>query len=105
MSHEKELNINISTPWGDIDSTKGEARFTQLLKVGLAQLKAMRAKGNQSIYLKTDIQGYEELLATKSDDAIEEFFQMKSDAINKGKRFKNNMEVVEEMKRSGKWPQ
>lgn len=70
------------------------------------QLKSFRNQNKtpeERQYLEDDISGYEEILKSNSEENATSFMVTKSEAMRAGKRFKNNLEIINHLKETGKW--
>jgi len=97
------MTVNFSGPWGEYTMDE-KAPYAGLIKYGLIQLKYLQKHQKDTEYIRNDISGYEQLLATKNvEESCRIFTITKQDANSTGKRFKDNLAVVEHLKKNGLW--
>jgi len=95
--------IEIKSEYGTI-STSDEDFYSRLVFQSLKQLKSYQANGNHTEYLKRDIKGYQILLDSENHIAnCFAFIRMKQNAIRAGCKFKDNLAVIDMLKKNGEW--
>lgn len=102
---EKPMRIEIEqSPYGDT----GAVYHGQLgmMKHYILQLKSFRNQKktpDERRHMEADIRGYEEIVASGSEDNAIQFMRLKHDARMAGKPYKNNEKVIEHLKEKGIW--
>ena len=95
---------NVCTPWGTYEEVKDHLAMVKIVK---EQLEWMRDHPEMfqpdPTNLAVDIRGYEEVLATNSNEVARAFFETKWEARRKGHAFKDNAAVIEHLKNTGVW--
>lgn len=97
------MKVTVEAPW-----TNGEEEFKGMLgfiQQTKQQLLFYKSQGNNSDHINKDINGYDELLKSKSEDNVRKFMEIKQD-IRCGRsslNLTNNMEIVEHIKKIGEW--
>lgn len=98
----KPLSVTVQAPWTDnqVKNYTGYLKFTYQL---LDQLLFFQ-KANDTEHIRNDIKGYEEIINFESEDFARVFFKTKDDDRRSGNRkFKNNLEIVEYLKKDNLW--
>lgn len=94
------MSIEINAPWTEGAITfKGCLGFIQQTK---AQLLFYQ-KQNDTEHIRKDIEGYDLILESNSEENAENFLEVKMEHRFAGKKFANNLEVIEHLKKEGKW--
>jgi len=90
-----ELEFKISAPWGEFECHT----MLSFIQQCIVQLKSF----NSTDHRQLDIEGYEQVLATGNEDLAKLFLKTKDDARRSHTYFKNNLAVVDFLKKEGKW--
>lgn len=106
IDHEVNLetgDYSTKAPWGETEGNLSQE--AGLIKTGLNQLIFYKNDGRTPTqYLLDDIAGYEQILASKDPDKnARAFMDIKHDSILSGKRYENNLKIVEAIKEQGNW--
>jgi len=98
----KNLKAEFTAPWGNLS---GDQPIREHVKYFMNQLEYMLRNGlsPNPNYSKIDLKSYKILYDDASDATIKKFMQIKSNAKDAGKRFPNNVAVVNHMKSHGLW--
>jgi hypothetical protein len=93
--------VEIDAPWtnGKEEIEPSRLLFLQQTKKQLLYFQ----KQNDTEYIRNDIAGYDLIIKSKSEKNAENFLKIKRDAILEGKRFKDNLEVIKQMKKLKLW--
>ena len=101
----EEIKITIEeSPYGDTGSEY--EGMLGMMNHFLLQLKSFRTQQKtteEREYLEADIRGYEQILASGSQNIARAFVKLKQDAARSGARFENNEAVIRHMKENGLW--
>lgn len=94
------MKVTISAPW-----TNGDQEFSDMLgfisQIKM-QLEYFRKNGNESQSLKNDLEGYEEILKSKSEKNAEKFLEEKHDRRMTGMPC-DNLTVIKYLKETNQW--
>lgn len=98
------MKMDVIAPWtnGEEKTYEGMLGFIQQTK---EQLLFYKKQGNNSEHINKDIEGYDAILNSGKEENVDSFMELKT-AIKIGKsdlKLKNNMEIVEHLKKIGKW--
>jgi len=97
-----EISGTVEAPWGKFEFD-GPLGFLQQTK---AQLQFYLKTGHRSdtTHLKRDIEGYDMILKSKSQNNAHQFLKIKTEGLmGERSRFKDNIAVVEYLKKEGLW--
>ncbi len=94
--------ISLNTSWGELDFNQP---IRDHIKHFIRQLEWFLTNNRSSnrAYTEIDLKGYRILLDEGSDETIRKFMEVKRNARDAGKRFSNNVDVVNHMKVNGLW--
>ena len=96
----QQLEVEIDAPW-----TNGPKTYVGMLAfLGQAREQLLYfQKQKDTEHIRRDIEGYEMILKSESEQNANRFIELKQNAVRVGNRFKDNLAVIEEMKRDGSW--
>jgi len=98
MSSDR-LDLEIDAPWGQY-TIKSMLDF---IKHARDQLKYFLEQGSPNPdFTKAEIAGYEDVIATEDENVAKAFIRLKGENRERGVTL-TNKEVVEELKKRGKW--
>jgi len=100
---EKEVSIvKMSGPWGEAEIDV-EKCPSDVIAYGLMQLEYMQKKKNTD-YIRRDIEGYKTILSSGDKNRnAKRFLNTKQSEFRAGRKFRDNLEVIEHMKRNRTW--
>lgn len=105
MSSEKfKLHVDQS-PFGDSGTTyEGMLGVLNHLLLQLKSYRKIKKTQAERDYLETDIAAYEEIINSGSETNAQVFIKTKQeDRLGKVRKFKNNRDVINFLKETGKW--
>ena len=99
------MKLEIEAPWGKLELDEYGPTFLPLLDHVIAELEMFLKQGvsPNPIFTLRDLAGYKAVRETNSEAIAETFFRTKWAAQDAGKRFANNLAVVQYMKENGLW--
>lgn len=95
--------IVLDCPWGKLDMSlkPGEEDFRGLLEHVIAQLTGFLHSSPNPEHTRRDLQGYKQVYETGCEKAAAVFFRLKWEAKEAGRPFRDNLAVVELLKKQG----
>jgi hypothetical protein len=98
---EKVMRMKVTAPWCD-DQSIEVGTYQEIIMCCISQLNYLITKGMAQDRTQDDLEGYQEVLATGSEDIAKKFFEIK-DGERQKHNYLSNKEVIQRIKNEGLW--